>query len=177
MVLYLYAATRQHISSFTSYNERNQSVKTEPSKQCQKAIRRATSVARATGSMQLMPEHFVLAMLYGNNSATRCLRKMGVPIVEMRRKWMLELPDPVETKPDKVTASAEWAIVMKRAAAKAAEGKCESINVLHVFVAIIDIDGLVEDVLNAFSVAVKKIYQFLADLTEGTRAWLTPQIA
>jgi ATP-dependent Clp protease ATP-binding subunit ClpA len=148
-----------------------------PSRQCQKAIKRAISVARATGSTTLSSQHFVLAMLYGNNSATRCLRKLGVPIIEMRRKWMRGLPDPAEAKPDEVHASQEWQTVMNRAELKAAEGKCESINVLHVFVAIIDIDGIIADFLEAFSVAAKKIYQFLAELTAGTRAWLTPQIA
>ncbi len=149
----------------------------EPSRACQKAIKRAKSVARAAGSASLMPEHFIFAMLYGNNSATRCLKKMGVPLIEMRRAWLEKLPDDPATKPVKVHSSAEWGLVLSRAAKKAEEGRCESINVLHIFVAIIDIDDVIEDVLETFNVAAAAICQFLAKLTEGTRAYLAPQTA
>lgn len=178
MVLWLGAVIRQLISNFTSTKRKDSTMKMiEPSMTCQKAIRRAISVARATGSATLMPEHFILAMLYGNNSATRCLRKIGAPIIEMRNAWIKRLPNEAKVKHTEVHSSMEWNLVMNQARKKAQEGKCESVNVLHVFVAIIDIDSVIKDVLETFHIAWKTICQFLARLTESTRAYLTPQTA
>lgn len=143
------------------------------SKPCERAIKRAISIARTLGSDVLLPEHFFGAMLYGKNSVTRYFKSRGISIAKVRSAWHAEFPEAAVTRSEKVEcATGEWKIAMQRAQDNAQRSQCNSVNVFHVFAAAIDLGGIATEIMKIFEITKQAIYEFLATFAKKAGRYL-----
>lgn len=139
---------------------------------CAQAIARARKIARFLGSMTILPEHFLLAVIETNNAVTRFLRAKGIRRRYLRAETLAEVVkeprSPGRAEPMK---SNRWNIVMARAAMIAQAGNRNSIGCFDVFAAFSQTDGLLECFFEACAVAFTAIKDFLVSLIAQERQY------
>lgn len=141
------------------------------SEPCARAIRRAKKIAKFLGSVTLMPEHFMIAMIKTKNAATRFLRKAGIALREVRAACLKEIPRSKEYEGTEPCRSDSWNTVIGRAATLAQNGKRNSIGIFDVFAAFTETNGIFACISDACEAAVSMIRQFLEYLVVSERKY------
>ena len=137
------------------------------SQNCAAAVRRARSIARDSGSAALLPEHLIVGLLEGENSATHFLRSVAVPPEDVRQELMTDIRKTATRTPTKKAwRTNSWNILMSEAAKNAMNGERMTISALDLLAAFDSLDGTLEYVFELCRVAYRKLREFLAQLEE-----------
>lgn len=138
------------------------------SKNCAAAVRRARAIAKDSGSAALLPEHLIVGLLEGENSATHFLRSVAVPPEDLRQELMAEIRKTASnsTPTKKAWRANSWNILMNKAASNARSGERMSISALDLLAAFDSLDGTIEYIFELCRVAYRKLRDFLAQLEE-----------
>lgn len=142
---------------------------------CAKAIARARKIARFLGSITILPEHFLLAVMETKNAVTRFLRAKGISRRGLRAEAIEEITrEPRSAERTEPTKSNRWNMIMARAAMIAKAGNRNSIGCFDIFAACSETDGLIECFFESCQVALTAIKDFLMSLVAQERHYAAP---